>query len=462
VKALLAASEFSPLARTGGLGEAVAGIARALVAAGHDISVALPRYRHLTALGTAGESVGPAQATYRHGVGGVEVILVDDPPAFDRAGIYGDGPGEGYDDQWWRFARFSAAVRALAHDYDLVHLHDAHTGLAALDSIAPTVFTIHNSAYGIFGPLEETAAIIGADPRHIQPEGALEWWGQANFLKAGIAGSDRVTTVSPTFARQLTEDGLISGGLDGVLRALPHPVAGIVNGLNPDEWNPRTDPAVTAPFTPNRPYGRRATRESLLAESGLSDGIVFGNVGRMTEQKGLHLLDPSIDRLISEGLRLVLVGDGELNHMVDDWVKRFPHAVWHVPYEERLARVVSAGTDFYLMPSRFEPCGIGQMYAMRYGSPPVVRFTGGLNDTVIDLDESPADGTGFGFRDFRTEELVKTVRRAMRIFRQSRAEYRRLQRNGMLSDFSWGAAAQHYLVAYEQATTYRRERLALR
>ena len=458
MRVLLAASEFSPLARTGGLGEAVAGIARALVAAGHDVSVALPRYRHLVDLGLKDEATGEAPTTYRHEAGGVQVILVDDPPAFDRAGIYGDTHGEGYEDQWQRFGRFSAAVRVLSRQFDLVHLHDAHTGPAALDNPAPTVFTIHNSAYGIFGPLAATAAIVGVDARHTKPEAALEWWGQASFLKAGIAGSDRVTTVSPSFARQLTEDGSISGGLDGVLRSLAHPVAGIINGLHPGEWDPRIDPAVTAPFTPNRPYPRKATRQALLAESGLADGILFGNVGRMTEQKGLHLLDPSIDTLVAEGLRLILVGDGELNDMIDDWVGRHPHAVWHAPYEERLGRVVSAGTDFYLMPSRFEPCGIGQMYAMRYGSPPVVRLTGGLNDTVIDLDESPADATGFGFRDFRTEELVKTVRRAMRIFRKSRGEYRRLQRNGMLTDFSWGAAAQHYLVTYEQATTLRRER----
>jgi starch synthase len=343
-----------------------------------------------------------------------------------------------------------------------VHLHDAHTGPAALDCPVPTVFTIHNSAHGIFGPLEETAEVVRSDVRHLQPKGALEWWGQASFLKAGIAGSDRVTTVSPSFARQLTEDGSISGGLDGVLRALPHPVAGIVNGLNPAEWNPRTDPALTAPFTPNRPFPRKATRAALLAESKLTDGIVFGNVGRMAEQKGLHLLDPSIDQLVAEGMRLVLVGDGELNPTVDTWAERHPHAVWHASYEERLARVVSAGADFYLMPSRFEPCGIGQMYAMRYGAPPVVRFTGGLEDTVIDLDESPADATGFGFREFRSEELVKTIRRAMRIFRRSRAEYRRLQRNGMLTDFSWGAAAQHYLATYDQAISYRRERSRFR
>lgn len=460
MKILLAASEFSPLARTGGLGEAVAGIGRGLVAAGHEVTVALPRYRHLTDLGTREDGIGPAEAIYRHEIGGAQVLLIDDPPFFDRAGIYGDSHGEGYADQWERFGRFSAAIRLLSAAYDLVHLHDAHAGPAALDNPAATVFTIHNPAYGIFGPLQEAVGVLGVSSRFAEPGAALEWWGQASFLKAGIAAADRVTTVSPSFARQLTEDGSISGGLDGVLRSLPNPVAGIVNGLFPEEWDPRTDPAVTAPFTPNRPYPRKATRAALLAESGLADGIVFGNVGRMAEQKGLHLLDPAIDTLVAEGLRLVLVGDGELNPMVDAWAQRHPHAVWHAPYEERLARVVSAGADFYLMPSRFEPCGIGQMYAMRYGSPPVVRFTGGLDDTVIDLDESPATATGFGFRDFRAAELTKTIRRAMRVFRKSKAEYRRLQRNGMLTDFSWGAAVQHYLVTYEQALTYRRERSA--
>lgn len=456
MKVLLAAAEFSPLARTGGLGEAVAGIARGLLAAGHQVAVAMPRYRHLQSIGEpetiAGDSVFVSE------FGGVQVLLIDEPAAFDRPGIYGDEPGQGYDDQWWRFGLFSSRVRALSADYDVVHLHDAHAGPAAIDNPVATVFTIHNSAYGIFGPLHEAAAVAGVDSSHLAPEAAFEWWGQASFLKAGAVGADRVTTVSPSFARQLVEDGSISGGLDGVLRALPRPIAGIVNGLHPDEWNPRTDPNVAAPFTPNRPYARKETRAALLAESGLADGVLFGNVGRMAEQKGLHLLDPSIDLLVSEGLRLILVGDGELNPMVDSWTDRHPHAVWHAAYEERLSRVVSAGVDFYLMPSRFEPCGIGQMYAMRYGAPPVVRFTGGLEDTVIDLDESPADATGFGFREFRPEELVKTVRRAMRIFRRSRAEYRRLQRNGMLTDFSWGAAVQNYLATYEQAIAFHRER----
>ena len=211
MRILLASSEFSPLARTGGLGEAVAGIARALVAAGHEVTVALPRYRQLQSLGTETGSSGPARAVYHHEYGGVEVLLIDDPPAFDRDGIYGDSHGEGYDDQWWRFARFSASVRSLSKGFDVVHLHDAHTGLAALDNPAPTVFTIHNSAYGIFGPLAETAALAGVEDRHLEPKAALEWWGQASFLKAGVVGADRVTTVSPSFARQLTEDGSISG-----------------------------------------------------------------------------------------------------------------------------------------------------------------------------------------------------------------------------------------------------------
>ncbi len=451
MRVLIAASEYSPLARTGGLGEAVSGIAHGVAAAGHSVRVVIPRYRHLQDIGMRHAGTSYADAFYLHQDGNVEVVLVDDPESFDREGIYGDMPGSGYDDQWRRFGRFAAVVAALAHGVDVVHLHDAHTGAVALLVDEPTVFTVHNAAYPIIGPLAETRELLGTDEASTTPGGPLEWYGGANFLKAGMALADVVTTVSLTFARQLLADPSVSGGLDGVLNARDTPTIGIVNGIDPIAWNAETDDGLASVFGPDNLDARLANREMLLEMAGIDDGVIFGNVGRMSEQKGLGLLDEHLDDLVAYGARLLLVGNGELDSLVDGWAARHPQAVWHGPYSEGLNRLIAGGTDGYLMPSRFEPCGIGQMYAMRYGSVPVVRLTGGLADTVIDVDEDPDHATGFGFRSFDSIELAKAIRRAMRLFRTDRPAWASLQRRGMTLDFSWENAARTYIEAYDQA-----------
>ena len=449
MRVMLAAAECSPLARTGGLGEAVAGLASALRQRGIDVAVAIPRYRHLAGLGVREDCPSPARAVWRVESGGLPVLMVDDPASFDRPGIYEPDPGSGYDDQWLRFGRFSVTVRELAHGYDLLHLHDAHTGPAALHAPVPTVFTIHNALYPILGPLEETARLLNANNHDRAPGGALEWYGKAHFLKAGIAGARAVTTVSPTFARELGADASLSGGLDGVINALERPLAGILNGIDTGSWDPASDTALPMPFSASRPDGRRAARRAVMERSGLGGGrMLLGMVTRLADQKGIALLDPSIDRLVGEGFRLAVVGNGDLDDMVDGWVSRHPGAVWHAPYTEELARLVSAGIDAFLMPSRFEPCGLGQMYAMRYGAVPIVRLTGGLADTVTDLDEDPETATGFGFRSFTPESLLKTIRRAGRIFTHHPGDWLSLQRNSMWTDFSWDGAAGRYLDVY--------------
>ena len=449
MKVLLAAAECSPLARTGGLGEAVAGLARALRRSGIDITVVIPRYHHLEGLGVEEDAPGPARAIWRFTTDGLSILMVDDPPSFDRPGIYGLDPGSGYDDQWQRFGRFSATVRRLAVGYDLLHLHDGHTGPAALHAPVPTVFTIHNALYSILGPLDDTARVVGADADDRAPGGPIEWYGQAHFLKAGLVGADAVTTVSPTFARQLSADPSLSGGLDGVINALEHPVTGILNGIDTASWNPSSDRALPMPFSKTQPSGKETAKQAMMERAGLHPGqMLLGMVTRLTDQKGIALLEPSIDRLAEEGFRLAVVGNGDLDDLVDGWVARHPGAVWHAPYTEDLARLVSAGIDAFVMPSRFEPCGLGQMYAMRYGAVPIVRLTGGLADTVIDLDEHPEEATGFGFRSFTPESLIKTIRRAGRIFTRHPDDWRRLQRNGMSTDFSWDPAATRYVDVY--------------
>lgn len=451
MRVLIAASEYSPLARTGGLGEAVAGIAHGVAAAGHSVRVVIPRYRHLHDFGDRHAGIGAADSLWLYRDSNVEVVLVDDPESFDRPGIYGDTPGSGYEDQWRRFGRFSAVVAAIAQDVDVVNLHDAHTGAVALLTDRPTVFTVHNAVYPIVGPLRDASELLGADEQSTILGGPLEWYGDANYLKAGMALADVVTTVSPTFAKQLLTDPSVSGGLDGVLNARSQLPIGIVNGIDPVAWNAETDESLASMFGPDELGGRLTNREMLLEMAGVNDGVIFGNVGRMSEQKGLALLDPHLDALVAQGARFILVGSGELEEMVDGWANRHPQAVWHGPYSEGLNRLVVAGTDCYFMPSRFEPCGIGQMYAMRYGSIPVVRLTGGLADTVIDVDENPDVANGFGFRAFEPIEAAKTIRRAMRLFRTDQPAWTSLQQRGMSTDFSWANAARAYIKAYEQA-----------
>lgn len=438
---LIASAELSPLARTGGLGEAVAGFAHALARSGHNATVALPRYRHLQHLGSQ-EKLGTV-SIWRHTEGTVTVLLVDDPDAFDRPGIYGPRAGAAYDDQWWRFGRFSATVRKLAAGFDILHIQDNHPGPAALDAPVPTIFTIHNAAYSISGPAAQSAAAADLPPGYAAPLAPLEWFGETNFLKAAIVGSNQVTTVSPTFAKQIMVDPDVSSGMDRLLEG--RNVTGIVNGIDTTEWDWDDDPRLPVPVGRDL-AGRPTLRAALLEEMGLADGIVFGNVGRMAEQKGLTLLAPGLESLIAEGARFVFVGNGELDDLVDSWVKQHPTAVAHVPFTADLAHLVPAGADAYLMPSRFEPCGIGQMYAMRYGSVPVVRLTGGLADTVIDIDEDPDEGTGLGFRPFLPHELTKTMRRAMRLI--DTPLWRRMQENGMERDFSWDVAAKAYVDLY--------------
>ena len=444
MKLLLAAAEFSPFVRTGGLGNAVSGLARALVRRGHDVTVAIPAYQDL-GLAPLKDEVWTSLLDPE-----VEVRAWVDAAAFDRPGVYGPTPGSGYGDNWWRYGRFCAAVARLAEGYDVVNLHDAHTGAVAMLTDLPTVFTIHNASHHLTGPLDDAAAVLGLDAADAGVAGALEWYGGANYLKAGMVASSRVTTVSPSHAAELAVEET-SFGLSGVVASLDHPVTGILNGIDVTSWDPAADPALPAPFAADDLAGRQRARAELRRRTGLEDGVIFGNVGRMARQKGLDLLGPVLPHLVSEGMRLVLVGRGELDVLVDGWVDAHRGRVVHLPYDEPLSRLVSAGADGYLMPSEFEPCGLGQLYSMRYGAPPVVHLTGGLADSVIDADEDPLRGNGFGFRHYDSPTLSATIERAMDTYQRHPDRWQGIQVNGMTADWSWTARAAEYEAVFESA-----------
>ncbi len=445
MRILFASAELSPLIRTGGLGDAVAGLLGALARAGHEVSAALPRYRQLAGLGEPDRS-----GVWRLERDGVHLLLVDDPPAFDRPGVYGPEPGLAYEDSWFQWGRFAAAVADLADDFDVLHLHDAHVGATALLAPIPAVFTVHNPAHPVLGPLEQAAGLLGLGPDYIAPTAPLEWYGQANYLKAGLVGSSQATTVSPSFAAQLaSSDSEESFGLGELIQSIRPPLVGILNGIDNQIWDPAADPLLAAPFSSKDPSGRAASRAALLERAGLEEGTIFGMVGRVSGQKGIPLLAEPIDALVDDGFRFVMVGDGDLNPMLDGWVERHPKAVAHFRFADDIARLVFGGADAYLMPSAFEPSGLGQLYAMRYGCPPVVRLTGGLADTVVDVDEHPTAGTGFGFREYLPSELAKTIRRAMRYRRELPDIWEAMQLRGMQTDWSWDRQALEYVKVYE-------------
>jgi starch synthase len=442
MRILFASAEYAPFVSTGGLGNAVAGLARA-VAVDHEVTVAVPGYRDAD---TPGRKAA-RRPWRRHHDGDVEVLFWLDG-SFDRPGIYGPDGSSSYDDNWERFARFSLAVSELAEEFDLVHMHDSHVGAVALKLAIPSVFTAHNASYPMIGPLGPAVALLGLGPKASVMGGDLEWFGEANFLKAGMVGATQATTVSPGHARELAIDET-SFGLGGVVRGLFRPLVGVLNGIDTEEWDPAGDPMLPKPFSAEDLGGRSVSRQRLLRTYGLDDGFVLGNVGRMSGQKGLGLIEYDLDTMVEEGARFVFMGNGDLDPLVDSWADRHPKAVAHVPFDPAASRLVFAGCDAYVMPSQYEPCGLGQIYAMQYGAPPIAHFTGGLEDTVFDIDEDTKNGTGFVFRSFDHPSLTKTIRRAMRYESAMPDLWRKIQRNGMTRDWSWSARAVEYQAIYD-------------
>ena len=446
MRILFVSAEYAPFVSTGGLGNAVAGLAHA-VATDHEVTIAVPGYRDAD---TPGRKLA-GRPWRRHRDGDVEVMFWLNE-SFDRPGIYGPDSTSSYGDNWERFARFSVAVSELAEDFDLVHLHDSHVGAVALKLSIPSVFTAHNASYPMIGPLGPAIEVLGLGPKASVMGGDMEWFGEANFLKAGMVGSTQATTVSPGHARELAVDET-SFGLGGLVRGLFRPLLGVVNGIDTDDWDPANDPMLPKPFDARDLSGRSASRWKLLRTYGLDDGFVLGNVGRMSGQKGLGLIEYDLDALVEDGVRFVFMGNGDMDPLVDSWVDRHPTAVAHVPFGPSASRLVFAGCDAYLMPSQYEPCGLGQIYAMQYGAPPIAHFTGGLEDTVFDIDEDTRNGTGFVFRSFDHPSLTKTIRRAMRYRSAMPDLWRDLQSNGMTRDWSWSARAVEYEEIYDSVVT---------
>ncbi len=494
LRVLHVASEVAPWAQTGGLADVVAALPPACVAVtpGLRSATVAPLHRAArTRLAQAGAAVGPgrplAVAVGAHrievalvpvdgggggGRGGAAhtTWLVDCPALFDRDGLYGDRDGD-FGDNHLRFAvlcraALDAAPAILGGPPDVVHGHDWPTGLASvlarLDALpAAVVFTVHNLAYrGLF-------------PKAVVPELGLPWqvfdlhhmefWDQLSLLKGGMAYADVVTTVSPTYAREILtpERG---EGLDGFLRHDVARVVGIVNGIDTAAWDPATDPALPARFSAAAPGGKAACREAVARELGLAlaphEALAVA-VARLTPQKGIDLVAELVPELPALGVKLVVLGAGEpaLEHRLRELADRHDHLAARIGFDVALSRRLYAGADLFVMPSRFEPCGLGQLYAMRYGAVPVVAAVGGLRDTVTDPGDAglaAGEGTGFRFEHVDAAGLRWALARAARMFRDEPRGFAAVRAAAMARDSSWDASAREYVQVYRAALRARR------
>ena len=475
-------SEAHPFAKTGGLAEVTGALPLALARLGHRVTVMVPRYRGLISerrdettfsLGGRPVTVGFAQQALADRV---NAVFVDAPDLFDREGLYGTAAGD-YADNAWRFAVFSRAALEFARRSrerpSIIHAHDWQTGLVPAyqkmhfshDPIVggvPAIFTIHNLAFqGIFPAATLDEIGLGWEVFNVQ---AMEYWGQISYLKAGINFSEKITTVSPNYAREIVTPEM-GFGFDGVLARRQSDLVGILNGIDTDRWNPESDAFVPAHFSARNLAGKRNAKAQLLELAGLPRDKaslarpVLGLIARLTDQKGMDLIAAAADDLMSLDAAWTMLGNGETRYeeLWRSLAARYPNRVSAtIGFDERLAHHIEAGADAFLMPSRFEPCGLNQLYSLRYGTVPIVRATGGLEDTVEDYDPRTGAGTGFKFVDYTPVAMLEAIRRALEAHRDAPA-WKRIQQQGMRQDHSWDVSAREYVKVYRSALRLGRE-----
>ncbi len=475
MRVLSVASEIFPLVKTGGLADVVGALPAALAPKGVEMLSLVPGYPAvMAALDDAepahlyGEFYGGAAGLVRAKAKGLDVVVLDAPHLYNRPGNPYLGPdGKDWPDNPKRYAALSRAAsdigegKVKAFVPDVLHLHDWQAALAAANvryavqgtRKPKTLLTVHNIAFqGTFGA--QTFSDLGLPPNAYAVDG-VEYYGGISFLKGGLACADAISTVSPTYAHEITtpEFGM---GLDGLLRQRRASLSGIVNGIDTDVWNPETDKDIAQTYTVKTLDKRIANKRALEHRMGLveGDGILHGVVSRLTWQKGLDLLAEHIDWLIASGARLALVGTGEPgleNTYREAAAKHKGRIGISFKYDEALSHLVQAGADTMLVPSRFEPCGLTQLYGLRYGCVPLVGRTGGLADTVIDANEAalgPGVATGLQFSPINSANLQSSLERAARLY-SNKSVWSNMQKRGMAQDVSWDHSASAYFKLYK-------------
>jgi starch synthase len=480
---LFAASEAAPFAKTGGLADVAGSLPPAIAALGHDVRVVIPRYRQIdpvtydckqaatlyVPLGTWKERCDVLES----GRGkGVTVYFINKDIFYDRPELYGT-PQADYPDNAERFVFFSRAIpelcRAMGFHPDIVHCNDWQTGLVPLFlkrfyrehgplQRTKTIFTVHNLGYqGLFPRTDLRLTGFGWDV--FTPEG-IEFWGKINFLKAGLVYADRITAVSKTYSREI-QTPEYGHGLDGVLVKRAADLSGIVNGIDYRAYDPARDPVIAKPFSATKPAGKAACKQALRRITGLpgSNKPLIGMVTRLADQKGLDILTAALPEIISLGVQLVILGTGDEKYQnaLRDVAASYRNTMrLMLQYNDRLAKNIYAGSDLFLMPSRYEPCGLGQMIALRYGAVPVVRKTGGLIDTVEEWNPGTGRGTGFLFQEYSATALVACLRRALAVYGEKK-RWNTLVQNGMKQNFSWEQSAKEYVKLYQKAMKKKQE-----
>lgn len=480
MRILLASSEVFPYSKTGGLADMVGALGKALAQAGHQVGIVTPLYRGIREhfpeikkldwwleLPIADRRV-PGEIWTLQPHDGLTIYFIHKPHYYDRSGLYSHG-GADYNDNAERFIFFCKAVTHLARylpwQPELVHLNDWQTGCVPMmiqhqnradgwRNPPATCLTIHNLAYqGIFsGP---QFSLTNLPREYFTPEGA-EFYGHLNCLKAGIAYAHVLTTVSPRYAREITTEEF-GYGLDGFLRQRRGALFGILNGADYEEWNTTENPYLRQAYSARKLAGKTANKSALQHELGLpeiADVPLFGSITRLAEQKGMDIQLGALEEMLSSNMQFSLLGSGApaLEKAFVRLAQRYPQKVAvRLGYDQGLAHRIEAGSDFCLVPSRFEPCGLTQIYALRYGTIPIVRATGGLDDTVIDFAENSKRADGIKFREYSARALAKAIRKALAIHQQPEL-LRRFRLNGMKMDFSWDKAVGDYLKIYQTAS----------
>ncbi len=485
LKVVIVASEVGPFAKTGGLADVAGALPVALARLGHQVSVIMPRYptieravrslekvwdRLAVPLGSQTEAgaVWSAKLTSR-----IPVYFIEHPGYFQRDALYTTPQGD-YPDNAQRFAFFGKAAleacQALKLQPDIIHCHDWQAGL--IPAYLKTVFqydpawastssllTIHNIAYqGLFPP--DVMEFLQLPPYTYSPDG-IEFYGQVNYLKAGIVYADVINTVSHRYSQEI-QTAEFGCGLEGILRYREPDVHGILNGIDDHEWNPARDRLIAARYSATNPSGKQVCKRDLLETFGLSsqwmNAPIVGMISRLVDQKGFDLIESAIHRMLALDLGLVVLGTGEARY--EEFLRRLRERYAGklgvtIGFDNVLAHKIEAGSDIFLMPSRFEPCGLNQMYSLRYGTVPVVHATGGLDDTIEAYEPGLDRGNGFKFVPYDAETLLSTLQRALTLY-HDRAAWVRLMQRGMQADFSWAKSAQAYADLYATALDRRR------
>lgn len=475
IKVLFATAECAPFSKVGGLADVSQALPKALIEMGTEVTIITPHYGYANDAGVKHEqhevlsgSVNLGEhrkrnfrvvAVINSEIFPGSIYLVESAEYFGRKGIYEDEQGFPFWDNGERYIFFQKVVLEVlkSGNFQVLHANDHHTALLPyyiktgnLDSPPKTVLTIHNIGYqGNYSPDILNLTDLGWGGFY--PGGPIEFHGQVNFLKAGILAADAVTTVSPGYAAELLASPEIAFGLDGVLRSLQRPLSGILNGVDYRIWSPETDPSIPVNFDMENLPKKGINRSALLEKIGLSnlpDHAVIGMISRLVDSKGFELLMPLEEELMALPLQWVILGSGEhrFEELFRGWAERHPDKViFFYGYQPDFSHLIEAGADMFLMPSKYEACGLNQIYSLRYGTIPIVRQTGGLGDTVHTWNGK--SGTGFTFQIYSSFALLQAVLQALHVFKDKEA-WQHLMRNAMSEDFSWERSANSYLKIY--------------